>query len=97
VPVVRHFISIPAGLGKMPMMKFIPMTLIGAFLWNTFLAWAGYKLKENWEELRGYFHWIDRVIAVIILVMIIAFIYRQVVEWRAQKKQMAEAKGNDLD
>src|SRR5438045_2997231 len=37
IPVVRHFISIPAGMGKMPLLPFLGVTLIGATLWNTFL------------------------------------------------------------
>lgn len=85
VPVVRHFISIPAGMGKMPMVTFLSMTVVGAFMWNMFLAWAGYWLKENWQDLKGYFHWIDRIIIAMILLVIVAFIIRQVVEWKAQK------------
>lgn len=81
----------------MPMLKFLPMTLIGAFIWNMLLAWAGYKLKENWEELRGYFHWIDRVIAVMILAVVVAFIWRQIVEWKAQKRQRLDAMENDSE
>ena len=86
VPVVRHFISIPAGMGRMPLPVFVTMTVIGALMWNMFLVWAGYYLKENWESVKAYFHIIDRVIVVIILAIIIAFIVRQIVEWRAQKK-----------
>ena len=86
IPVVRHFISIPAGMGRMPLRMFIPMTLIGAAIWNMFLAWAGWKLRENWESLRGYFHWIDIAIAAIICFLILAFIVRQIVEWRAQRE-----------
>jgi membrane protein DedA with SNARE-associated domain len=89
IPVIRHFISIPAGMGKMPMRMFIPMTLIGASIWNMFLTWAGWKLRENWESLRGYFHWVDIIIAAIILLVVAAFITRQIVEWRAQKKAQA--------
>lgn len=97
VPVVRHFISIPAGMGRMPMITFLPMTLIGAFMWNMFLAWAGYKLKENWQQLKGYFHWIDIVIVVMILAVIALFIFRQIIEWKAQKKQAAESGDNLTD
>ncbi len=86
VPVVRHFISIPAGMGRMPIPTFLAMTIIGAVMWNMFLAWAGYYLKENWESVKAYFHIIDRVIVVLILAVIVAFIVRQVVEWRALKK-----------
>ncbi len=87
IPVVRHFISIPAGMGRMPLRTFVPMTVVGALAWNTFLAWAGWKLKENWESLRGYFHCIDIVIAAFIGLVVIAFIFRQIIEWRAQKIQ----------
>jgi len=91
IPVVRHFISIPAGMGRMPIVPFLTMTVIGAFLWNMTLAVAGYYLKENWEWLRDgpVFHVIDRVILVMILLVVGVFIVRQIVEWRAQKKAPA--------
>jgi membrane protein DedA with SNARE-associated domain len=85
IPVIRHFISIPAGMGRMPLVPFLMMTLLGAAIWNMFLAWAGWKLNENWESLRGYFHYIDITILVIIIAVIVAFIVRQIVEFRAQK------------
>ena len=93
IPVVRHFISIPAGVGKMPLKSFIPMTLIGALIWNLFLTFAGFKLKQNWESLRKYFHLIDYVILAIIVILVVAFIVRQVVEWRAQAAACQQATG----
>ncbi len=53
-PVVRHLISIPAGIGKMPLGKFISYTLAGATLWNGFLIYLGYVLGQRWEEVRHY-------------------------------------------
>jgi len=93
IPVIRHFISIPAGMGRMPIVPFISMTVIGAFIWNTSLAVAGYVLKENWDVLKNSptFHIIDRVILTIILLVIAAFIIRQIVEWRAQRKACKSA------
>jgi membrane protein DedA with SNARE-associated domain len=53
IPVVRHLISIPAGLGKMALTPFIIYTLLGATMWNSFLLWVGYKFavheKQIWE------------------------------------------------
>jgi len=45
IPVVRHFISIPAGIGRMPWLRFLLTTLIGATIWNTFLLICGMKLR----------------------------------------------------
>src|SRR5205085_3387290 len=45
VPVVRHLISIPAGIGRMPLLPFLLTTLAGATLWNTFLLVCGMKLR----------------------------------------------------
>jgi membrane protein DedA with SNARE-associated domain len=93
IPVVRHFISIPAGMGRMPIWHFIIMTTVGAACWNMFLAWAGWYLNANWEDLREYFHIIDIVILVAILLVVAAFIARQIIEWRAQRRaRMAEDK-----
>lgn len=66
IPVVRHLISIPAGLGKMRLLPFCLYTLIGATIWNTFLLLCGYKLRQNWTLVQKYSHEVD-IIAVIVL------------------------------
>lgn len=62
IPVVRHFISIPAGIARMNLWKFCLYTLVGATLWNTFLLWIGYKLQKHWEVIEKYRQPIDLVI-----------------------------------
>jgi membrane protein DedA with SNARE-associated domain len=62
IPVVRHLISIPAGLGKMPLLPFVLYTAIGATIWNMFLALLGMKLKEHWEIIQKYSHTLDMVV-----------------------------------
>ena len=52
VPLVRTIISVPAGIAGMKFWKFSLYTLLGAFLWNTGLAYAGFLLGENWEQFR---------------------------------------------
>lgn len=76
VPVIRHLISIPAGLGKMKLGKFIVYTTIGAGLWNSFLAIVGYKLKENWQEVMKYSHIIDIVVVVILGLAFLYYAYK---------------------
>ncbi len=49
IPVVRHLISIPAGVGKMDFGKFIFLTAFGATAWNAILLYAGVLLGQNWE------------------------------------------------
>ena len=70
IPVVRHLISIPAGVGKMPIGKFCVYTIVGAGLWNSFLTWVGYALGQNWQSVQRYSHAID--IAVVVGIKIIA-------------------------
>jgi membrane protein DedA with SNARE-associated domain len=72
IPVIRHLISIPAGLGKMNIWKFILYTILGAGMWNAFLTYVGFKLKENWTEVMTYSHTID---IVVVAVLGMAFLY----------------------
>ena len=72
MPVIRHLISIPAGLGKMRLGKFIIYTTLGAGLWNSLLAYVGFKLKENWTEVMKYSHTID---IVVVAILGLAFLY----------------------
>jgi membrane protein DedA with SNARE-associated domain len=67
VPVVRHFISIPAGMGRMPLGPFLFVTLIGATMWNTFLLGCGYKLREHWHVVQKYSHQVDIGIVILLL------------------------------
>jgi membrane protein DedA with SNARE-associated domain len=65
IPVVRHLVSIPAGMGRMPLLPFCVATLLGATMWNSFLLWVGMRLRERWSEVQGYSHEID--IGIVIL------------------------------
>jgi membrane protein DedA with SNARE-associated domain len=76
IPVVRHFISIPAGAGKMNLFKFCVYTVLGAGIWNAFLTYLGYKLKQNWDTVMQYSHYIDMAILVVLLVALGYYIYK---------------------
>jgi membrane protein DedA with SNARE-associated domain len=68
IPVVRHFISIPAGMGKMPLVPFMLMSTVGATLWNCFLLFLGMRLREHWTEVQKYSHQADIVIVVLTVI-----------------------------
>ena len=59
IPVVRHLISIPAGLARMPLIPFILYTAVGATLWNGFLTYLGFRLRQNWPVIQKYTHILD--------------------------------------
>lgn len=90
IPVVRHLISIPAGLGRMPVIKFLTYTIIGAGLWNSILTVTGYYLKKNWTIVMKYSHVVDIVVVAILAGLVILFIARQV------KKRKKYGKKTDL-
>jgi len=76
IPVVRHLISIPAGVGKMNMSKFIFYTAIGAAIWNTFLLYTGIILQKNWERLHVYFRPLDYLAIGLIIAFAIWFVHQ---------------------
>ena len=73
VPVFRTFISIPAGLGRMKISKFISFTLIGMVIWDTILIYIGYTLGTRWNSILGIsnnFTYAALAAAAIVLVVI---------------------------
>lgn len=76
LPVVRTFISVPAGISRMPIWQFTVYTMAGAFIWSVGLAYGGYKLGENYEDLRAWMRPADYPIAAIIVVLVILYVYR---------------------
>jgi membrane protein DedA with SNARE-associated domain len=78
LPVIRTFISLPAGIARMNFWQFVIYTFLGSFPFCYLLAYIGKKLGDNWNTLGVYFHKFDLVIGGIILVGIIWFIRRHV-------------------
>ncbi|HCJ52285.1 MAG: hypothetical protein A2898_05510 [Candidatus Kerfeldbacteria bacterium RIFCSPLOWO2_01_FULL_48_11] len=76
IPIIRHLISLPAGVGKMRMDKFLLYTILGAGIWNTFLAYMGYLLGENWERIRSWGEVVDVILIIGIVGLVILFIKR---------------------
>lgn len=62
LPVVRTFISLPAGIARMNFPRFVLFTFLGALPWCYLLAYIGVKMGEEWQHLRDYFHQFDLVI-----------------------------------
>lgn len=65
VPVVRHLISIPAGMGKMSLVPFLAVSTVGATLWNGFLLCCGMWLRDRWQIVQHYSHQIDLVVVLL--------------------------------
>lgn len=75
VPGVRHLISIPAGLAKMPLRDFMLYTFVGAGIWNVILAMLGYFLYSQQELLNRYFHELSIVLLVLGVLFAIYLVY----------------------
>jgi membrane protein DedA with SNARE-associated domain len=54
IPLFRSFISLPAGVERMPLAKFLLYTAVGSGIWNTVFVLAGYLLGENWHKVEQY-------------------------------------------
>jgi len=80
LPVVRTFISLPAGVAKMNLKKFITLTFLGSFLWSIFLLYLGIKMQENWQKILDYFHKFDLLIGISVILLIILYIKRHLKE-----------------
>lgn len=79
LPIIRTFISLPAGISKMNFKKFLVYTFIGSLIWSIMLAFAGYKMGENWTAIRGLFHFADIGVVIIVVVFVL---YKMVLKFR---------------
>jgi membrane protein DedA with SNARE-associated domain len=76
LPVIRTFISLPAGIARMNFSRFVVYTFLGSLPWCFVLAYIGKVLGENWQTIKGYFRGADIIIAIIVILGIAFFIYR---------------------
>lgn len=86
LPVVRTFISIPAGIAKVNFFKFVLYSFLGSVFWSLFLAYFGMKLGSSWMTFRETYHWIDYIIAGIIVIGGIWWVIRHIRAIKAEKQ-----------
>ncbi len=84
LPVVRTFISLPAGIVRMNIIKFLIYTFTGSFIWCTALSYGGYLLGANWEKLRAFMRPFDPVIIAVAIILLAFYIYRHIKHSRSQ-------------
>ena len=78
LPVVRTFISLPAGIARMHFFKFLIYTFLGSFIWSVGLAYGGYQMGEHWEQIRAVMRPFDLPLIAIIIAFIAFYIYRHI-------------------
>lgn len=76
LPVVRTFISLPAGVARMGLPRFSLFTFLGALPWNFVLALIGLKAEENWDILHGYFRKADIFIVILVILAVASYVIR---------------------
>jgi membrane protein DedA with SNARE-associated domain len=89
LPVVRTYISLPAGITKMPFVKFIMYSFLGSFPWCLLLAYVGTLIGNNLARLSPIFHGLDIVIIVVVVVLVALYIRRHIRNDRAARAMYA--------
>lgn len=76
LPVVRTYISFPAGISKMNLWRFSVFTFLGALPWTLLFGWLGVKMGANWELIREKLHNFDMAILVAVILVIVLYVWR---------------------
>ncbi len=86
LPVVRTFISLPAGIARMNFARFTVLTFVGSFIWSGLLAWAGFAFGEHWREVRDAMRPFDIPIIIVVLLLFALYVYRHLKHARAENE-----------
>ena len=91
MPIVRTFISLPAGIARMDLKRFVTYTFLGSLPWCFVLAYAGYKLGEHWRDVGSTLHKYDAVVAVVFVILVGLFMYQHLGRSRTGDETRADA------
>ncbi len=92
IPVVRSFISIPAGVAEMPLGRYSILTFLGTLPWCFGLAAVGVAVGSSWETFHERFRWADYVVVGLIVLAVAWVVFRI---WRGRARRRREAVGLD--
>ena len=87
LPVIRTFISLPAGGARMPFWKFTVFTLAGCVPWIFMLTLIGREVGANWEDWKNSLHYVDYAVLALIVLSIVYLVVR----WRRNRGRTADA------
>lgn len=92
LPLIRSLISIPAGMERMALHVFLPLTAAGSLIWNTLFIVAGYQLGQNWHVVDRYADIFQALVVVVVLSLVGWFVVRRVRETRASDSRDGAAR-----
>ena len=81
-PVIRSFVSIPAGVARMPLVRYTVLTFFGCAIWCLAFAGAGWAAGANYERIHKDFRWVEYLVAVAVVALAVALYVR----WRRASK-----------
>ncbi|WP_072041929.1 DedA family protein [Nigerium massiliense] len=89
IPGIRSLISIPAGVDRMPLLRFSLFTALGSAVWNTILATAGYLLGDQWSKVGDVVNQYSNVVYVILILLLVALLV-----WLVRRAIVRRKKGD---
>ena len=87
LPIIRTFISLPAGVARMPFWKFSVLTLAGCVPWIFMLTFIGKQVGANWEDWKDSLHYVDYTVLALIVVGVVFLLVR----WRRNRNRARAA------
>jgi len=90
IPIVRSLISLPAGMQRMPMGKFLLFTTLGAAIWTAVLTAAGVILGANWDQVLDIVRRYEQLTLAVLVILVIAFFVIRISQRRKQSAAQAE-------
>jgi membrane protein DedA with SNARE-associated domain len=91
LPVVRTFISLPAGVARMPFWRFTAFTLAGCIPWVLLLAFIGQQVGARWETWKDSLHYVDYAVVALVVIGVVALVLRSRRERRRPRGAAADA------
>jgi membrane protein DedA with SNARE-associated domain len=84
VPGVRTFISVPAGIARMPVLQFVLYSALGTLVWTSILAWAGYILESQYARVAQYLNPVSKFVITLIIGV---YLYRLITRKRGSSRR----------
>lgn len=86
IPLIRSLISLPAGMNRMPLLRFLLLTTVGSAIWTTLLTVAGYFLGANWGRVVEFISQYQKLVLGLLVLGVVYFVVRRVMTLRSRRQ-----------